>query len=203
MPNNKRHTIKQLQGKGKDKVHPGSRKANQLDRISLRTEKLVHSGRQRKITRVTKLERPLFFIAHVNSVTPLTLDQFKSLIAGSYLTRNNEEFAAELAARRPGRPKQARLVALEAQIAQETAEYASGLAVPDLTDERTCRLIWHWREHGTRVTKTHVELLRIVRVTPDSTEVVLAKEGKDTLLSVNIGRDGVEDVAEGEEMQVE
>jgi hypothetical protein len=30
--------------------------ANQLDRISLRTEKLVHSGRQRKITRVTKRE---------------------------------------------------------------------------------------------------------------------------------------------------
>jgi hypothetical protein len=152
---------------------------------------------------VIAVERPLFFIAHVNSVTPLTLDQFKSLIADSYLTRNNDELAAELAARRPGRPKQARLVALEAQIAQETAEYASGLAVPDLTDERTCRLIWHWREHGTRVTKTHVELLRIVRVTPDSTEVVLAKEGKDTLLSVNIGRDGVEDVAEGEEMQVE
>lgn len=149
------------------------------------------------------MERPLFFIAHVNSVTPLTLDQLKSLIADSYLTRNASDLAAELAARRPGRPKQAKLVALEAQIAQENAEFASGLAVPDLTDERTCRLIRHWREHGTRVTPTHVELLRIVRVTPDATEVVLAKEGKDTLLSINIGRDGGDEVVESEEMQVE
>ena len=48
MPNNKRHTIKQLQGKGKEKVHPGSRKAGQLDRISLRADKLSRENRMRK-----------------------------------------------------------------------------------------------------------------------------------------------------------
>lgn len=54
MPNNKRHTIKQLQGKGKDKVHPGSRKAGQLDRISLRADKLSHEGRMRKTASVSR-----------------------------------------------------------------------------------------------------------------------------------------------------
>ncbi|KAJ9105187.1 hypothetical protein QFC19_003647 [Naganishia cerealis] len=196
MPNNKRHTIKQLQGKGKDKVHPGSRKAGQLDRISLRAEKLVHQTREKKVARVTKLERPLFFIAQVTSSTPQTVPALQSLINDTYLGRHAEQLASLLASRRPGRPKPAKLAALEAQIAQERAEYASGLAVPDLTDEKTCRLINHWREHGTRVDKTHVELLRLVRVTPDSDEVTLAREGKDTLLSVHVAD-------KGEEMQVE
>lgn len=62
MPNNKRHTIKQLQGKGKDKVHPGSRKAGQLDRISLRADKLSHEGRMRKTASHTRSEHDRWHI---------------------------------------------------------------------------------------------------------------------------------------------
>jgi len=46
MPNNKRHTIKQLQGKGKDKMHPSSRKGHQLERILLRSDKLKQATRR-------------------------------------------------------------------------------------------------------------------------------------------------------------
>ncbi|KAI5455035.1 translation machinery-associated protein 16 [Naganishia albida] len=186
MPNNKRHTIKQLQGKGKDKVHPGSRKAGQLDRISLRADKLSHENRMRKTASVTRMERPLYFIGRVTSSTPYTLDAFKDLIANTYLARHAEQHAALVAARRPGRAKDAKLVAIEDLMAREAAEYASGLLVPDLTDGPTCHLIWHWLDNDVRITQAHVDLLRMVRVAPDFTEVVLAREGKPTLLSVEV-----------------
>jgi translation machinery-associated protein 16 len=46
MPNNKRKTAKTV--KGKDTLHPGSRKAGQMDRILLRSEKLKRESKLRK-----------------------------------------------------------------------------------------------------------------------------------------------------------
>lgn len=217
MPNNKRHTIKQLQGKGKDKVHPGSRKAGQLDRISLRADKLSHEGRMRKTASHTRsesqnvisraltdtyatVERPLFFISQVTSPSPLTLEQFKDLIATSYLSRNADDLAALLAARRPGRAKDSKLVALEDLIKRENAEYESGLLVPDLTDAPTCRMIWSWLDNDIRVTLAHVDLLRMVRIALGSNEVVFAREGKNTLLSVDV--EAAAEAAKADQMQV-
>lgn len=132
------------------------------------------------------MERPLYFIGRVTSSTPYTLDAFKDLIANTYLARHAEQHAALVAARRPGRAKDAKLVAIEDLMAREAAEYASGLLVPDLTDGPTCHLIWHWLDNDVRITQAHVDLLRMVRVAPDFTEVVLAREGKPTLLSVEV-----------------
>src|SRR4051794_31372507 len=46
MPNNKRKTAKTI--KGKDSVHPSSRKAGQLDRVQLRAVKLQRAATKRK-----------------------------------------------------------------------------------------------------------------------------------------------------------
>lgn len=141
------------------------------------------------------MERPLHFIEQVTSPSPLTLEQFKDLITTTYLSRHASQLATLLAARRPGRAKDTKLVALEDLIARETAEYASGLLVPDLTDGPTCRLIWNWLDNSVRITQAHVDLLRMVRVSPDSAEVVLARQGKDTLLSVDVETPGASEVA--------
>lgn len=131
------------------------------------------------------MERPLFFISQVTSAKPLTLEQFKELIVSSYLSRHANDLAALLAARRPGRAKDAKLVALEDIIKRENAEYESGLLVPDLTDGPTCRLIWTWLDNDIRITQAHVDLLRMVRIAQGSDKVVFARAGKDTLLSVD------------------
>ena len=220
MPNNKRHTIKQLQGKGKDKVHPGSRKAGQLDRISLRADKLSHENRMRKTASHTRselhrshlhelsvdaraiVERPLFFISQVTSTTPLNLEQFKNLIDASYLSRHADDLAALLAARRPGRAKDAKLVALEDIIKRENAEYESGLLLPDLTDGPTCRLIWTWLDNDIRITQAHVDLLRMVRIAKGSDAIVLARAGKDTLLSVDTEAAAAKEAVKADQMEV-
>lgn len=46
MPNNKVKTFKQMQGKGKDKMHPSSRKGLQMERVMLRQEKLKQANRR-------------------------------------------------------------------------------------------------------------------------------------------------------------
>lgn len=148
------------------------------------------------------MERPLHFISQVTSPSPLTLEQFKDLIATSYLSRHADDLAALLAARRPGRAKDAKLVALEDTIKRENAEYESGLLVPDLTDAPTCRLIWTWLENDIRVTLAHVDLLQMVRIAEKSNEVVLARKGKDTLLSVDVEGAAATEAAKADQMQV-
>jgi hypothetical protein len=150
------------------------------------------------LAHILSVERPLHFIAQVTSATPYTLDAFKELITTTYLARNEEQHTALVAARRPGRSKDSKLVALEDLMAREAAEYASGLLVPDLTDAPTCRLIWHWLDHDVRITQAHVDLLRMVRVAPEFTEVVLAREGKPTLLSVDVEAAGAAETMEVE-----
>jgi hypothetical protein len=39
-------TMKQMQGKGKDKMHPSSRKGHQMERILLRSDKLKQANRR-------------------------------------------------------------------------------------------------------------------------------------------------------------
>jgi hypothetical protein len=55
MPNNKRKTAKTI--KGKDSVHPSSRKAGQLDRIQLRAVKLQRAATKRKGETKSKCEQ--------------------------------------------------------------------------------------------------------------------------------------------------
>jgi hypothetical protein len=146
------------------------------------------------------VERPLFFISQVTSPSPLTLEQFKDLIATGYLTRNADDLAALIAARRPGRSKDSKLVALEDLTTRENAEYESGLLVPDLTDGPTCRLIHTWLDNDIRITLAHVDLLRMARIALKSNEVVLAREGKNTLLSVDV--EAAAEAAKADQMQV-
>ena len=178
MPNNKRHTIKQMQGKGKDKMHPSSRKGHQMERILLRSDKLKQATRRQYNAKELKVERPLFFIYSMTSPDPLTLDQLKSLIQDKFIGRNDESIKELESKRRPGRPKDAKLVSAELAKEIEMSEYKSGFEVPDLTHLGTTKLIWRWLETDVGLKGSHLDALRVIRVTPEGTEPVVVREGR-------------------------
>jgi hypothetical protein len=62
----------------------------------------------------------------MTSAEPLTLDQLKSYIKDKFIGRNDESIQELESKRRPGRPKDAKLVAAELAKEIEMAEYASG-----------------------------------------------------------------------------
>jgi translation machinery-associated protein 16 len=72
------------------------------------------------------VERPLFFIYSMTSPDPLTLDQLKSLIQDKFIGRNDDSIKELESKRRPGRPKDAKLVSAELAKEIEMSEYKSG-----------------------------------------------------------------------------
>lgn len=135
MPNNRKVTLKKV--KGKDGVHPGSRKAGQITRAHLRTAKLASQGKVRKdenkakcefliMAKLTVVFRPNFFLRVVSSPEPLSLQQLRALITDAYISRNDERIAELIAERRPGRPKEKELINLEELKRSELQEWATG-----------------------------------------------------------------------------
>ncbi|RUS19911.1 hypothetical protein BC937DRAFT_86721 [Endogone sp. FLAS-F59071] len=59
MPNNKRHTLKTI--KNRDTLHPSSRKANQLTRVIMRSDRLDKKMNERRANANPQVERWLWF----------------------------------------------------------------------------------------------------------------------------------------------
>lgn len=121
----------------------------------------------------------------MTSEEPLTLDAFKTLIKDGYIGRNDASIQELESKRRPGRAKDAKLVAAEQAKIVETSEYESGFGklillclpriqlwyeyssvsfhsteVPDLTHTGTAKLIWRWLETDTGIKGSHLDSLR-------------------------------------------
>ncbi|OWZ61006.1 translation machinery-associated protein 16 [Cryptococcus neoformans Bt85] len=177
MPNNRKITKKTI--KGKEGLHPGSRKAAQLTRVQLRVEKLKGNNKARKDHVSAKVQRPLFFIHSLSSPNPLTLPSLKALITEVYLKRHDPRIEELTRERRPGRPKPKELLDLEEVKKRETGEYETGMEVPDLTHPPTTLLIHSWLSspNPPSIDHSHIDLLRHIRVSPHG-EVLLTKEGR-------------------------
>ncbi|CDZ96886.1 Translation machinery-associated protein 16 [Phaffia rhodozyma] len=176
MPNNKRHTAKQMQGSRGNDVHPGSRRAGQMDRIVLRKAKLSKASQARAKSTSQRLERPLFF-HHSLSEPPFechTLQGLHDLISEVYLTRWDDELETLRKERRAGRPKSKREDDLEEIKRREAQEYESGFEVPDLTNPTTVTLLRSW----TSCDPSFLPQLRYIRVSKINPEhVVVSKKG--------------------------
>ncbi|WWD18354.1 hypothetical protein CI109_102804 [Kwoniella shandongensis] len=170
MPGNKRLTKKTI--KGKEGLHPGSRKAAQLTRVHLRTDKLKSQNKARKEHAEAKLHRPLFFLHSLSSPHPLTMSSLKALITEVYVTRNDARINELRAERRPGRPKQNELLVLEEFRRKERHEYETGMEVPDLTHAPTVKLMYTWLQSDNTINHSHVDVLRHIRVSPDGETLV-------------------------------
>ncbi|KIR60280.1 hypothetical protein I312_105550 [Cryptococcus bacillisporus CA1280] len=177
MPNNRKITKKTI--KGKEGLHPGSRKAAQLTRVQLRVEKLKGNNKARKDHVAARVQRPLFFIHSLSSPNPLTLSSLKALITEVYLKRHDPRIEELTRERRPGRPKPKELLDLEEVKRRETGEYETGMEVPDLTHPPTTLLIHSWLSapNPPSIDHSHIDLLRHIRVSPNG-DVLLTKEGR-------------------------
>nr|ODN86889.1 translation machinery-associated protein 16 [Cryptococcus depauperatus CBS 7841] len=174
MPSNRKLTKKTI--KGKEGLHPGSRKAAQLTRVQLRIEKLKSEGKVRKDQKSGIVQRPLFFIYSLSSQNPITLESLKALITEVYLKRHDNRIAELTAERRAGRPKPKELSDLEEEKRRETSEYETGMEVPDLTHAPTSHLIYSWIESDININHARLDLLRHIRVGPNM-DTILTKGG--------------------------
>ncbi|TYJ51983.1 hypothetical protein B9479_007428 [Cryptococcus floricola] len=171
---NRRLTKKAI--KGKEGLHPGSRKAHQLTRVNLRLDKLQSQGKIRKDLNTSKMTRPLFFLHSLSSPNPLTLESFRALVSEVYLKRNDPRIDELLAERRAGRPKQKELLELEEFRRRERSEWDSGMELPDMTHGPTTHLMHQWIMADASINSSHLDLMRHVRLSPKG-EPVMTKKG--------------------------
>lgn len=52
------------------------------------------------------------------------------------------------------------------------------LEVPDLTDPKVTTFMWNWLERDVSIDRSHVDMLRQVRVFKDSDDIVVSKPGR-------------------------
>ncbi|CAB4405829.1 unnamed protein product [Rhizophagus irregularis] len=91
MPNNKRHTFKQIKNK-KSIIHPSSRKAAQLQRISLRKDRLERGKTQRLSERVKPIvERLLWFRYAFDDTLPCATKAEVYDLIEMFINRNDNE----------------------------------------------------------------------------------------------------------------
>jgi translation machinery-associated protein 16 len=117
------------------------------------------------------------------------------LIEEVFITRNDPRIAELAAERRAGRPKLTEHIELEELKRRELAEYESGfgasfftffnqsmeankIEVPDLTDDKTTTFMWNWLEKDVSIDRSHVDMLRQVRITKDSDELIVSRAGR-------------------------
>lgn len=149
--------------RGRDKLHPRSRKATQLQRASLRVDKLDNRRTKRISTLIFPLlDRISWFQLVVDpQTTHLALPEIRDLIR-QYLARLDDELEAVLKTHRPGRPIPRRADEIRLVQKTEKEEYErAGFEMPDLTNIENVAALRRW--DGTRES---LNLVKLVRVKP-------------------------------------
>jgi hypothetical protein len=86
------------------------------------------------------------------------------------------------------------------------------IEVPDLTDAKVTTFMWNWLERDVSIDRSHVDMLRQVRVTKNSDDLIVARVGRLSgvlVESTDVAADdwtqmgNEEDVEEVKEMEVE
>ncbi|RKP11222.1 translation machinery-associated protein 16 [Piptocephalis cylindrospora] len=151
MPGNRKITLKTI--KNREKAHPFSRKANQMNRVFLRSEKLQKA----KSARLGHMEETVQrFLAFRDALSPETITMTREemrQVLETYVSRYDEEMFQLEADRRPGRPKTGRETELELLRLRETESYASGLDVPNLTSPSMVKILRGWDGDHNSITR--------------------------------------------------
>ncbi|KAL7666856.1 Translation machinery-associated protein 16 [[Candida] zeylanoides] len=143
--------------KSKGHLHIKGRKFKQLNRATLRDNKLNTRKQKSQDLRDKELLSVKFIQEAVRNRPEkevFTLDDMKSFLEG-YVSRFDEELVELREARRPGRPATSRQQILEEMVKHEQGIYETGFKCPDLTDKPTVdRLrLWTGSSGGTTVMK--------------------------------------------------
>ncbi|GEM12234.1 hypothetical protein Rt10032_c19g6251 [Rhodotorula toruloides] len=135
MPNNRVKTLKAVQGKktkvASGQVHPNSRRAKQLQRVELRSKKLEHDAKVRRVAEVHEMDRHLYFVhALPSDATSVSLPDLHQIL-NDYLNRHEAELVElkherEARSWRKGEGKGKRETELEKLRGEEESEYKTG-----------------------------------------------------------------------------
>ncbi|KJA23524.1 hypothetical protein HYPSUDRAFT_137688 [Hypholoma sublateritium FD-334 SS-4] len=155
--------------------HPASRKAGQLARNALRKGKLGNLASKRSTKQHSLVDLYGFFFFAVPDAGVLSLPELHALIADVWLTRHDAALAAEVAARRRGRPKSTAQQKLEDIKLREAEVYRTGMEIIDLTHPATVALFRTWDTKEV----AFVHLLRFIRVSSaDPALAIVSRPGK-------------------------
>ncbi|KAH9811360.1 hypothetical protein DFH28DRAFT_1131301 [Melampsora americana] len=179
MPNNRVKTTKALQSKkGKAalaQLHPHSRRAKQICRVALRTEKLSEAKRERKRLEVSKVNRLVWFSYALDPlISSCTLPELHQIVQ-DFIKRDLEELESERKSRRIGRPKSLRQERIEIDLEKEESEYQTGFVVPDLTCPKSVKLLRQWSEEVSS-DPSFLPRLRLIRIFKNQVDLMIEEQ---------------------------
>lgn len=148
-------------------LHPQSLKLKQLNRATLRKEKISKQKATRDSLKDDKNLRIHFFKDAVNLDDKKTydLEEMKQFI-NAFISRDDNELEKLKSDRRPGRPASSRQDLLENRIRQEKKEFHSGFKMPNLSDKKTVEHLKNWSgDHS------GLSIMKFIRVTNEMTEL--------------------------------
>ncbi|KAG7093600.1 hypothetical protein E1B28_007266 [Marasmius oreades] len=160
----------------KEKVfHPESRKASQLNRKSVRKERLGNLAINRRHKSHSLVDFYKFFYHALPPEGVLSLEDLHDIVENIWLKQYEVELEQERALRRKGRPKSSKEMKLEEMQLRETEEYRTGFEVIDLTHPATVELFRRWDQKEI----AYIDLLRFIRISSSNpTSVVISRPGK-------------------------
>ncbi|CCK71322.1 Tma16p KNAG_0G02660 [Huiozyma naganishii CBS 8797] len=157
-------------GKPAGVIHPNGRRFKQLNRATLREEKLALKKRLHFDRRACELQRVKFIQDLVNSEewsskTSFSLEETVEFIS-LFIARDDAELDALVEKRRKDRPPSKRQESLQQRREVEQRELETGFLVPDLTSEANVKFLRQWdNDLGAMST------LQTVRVDATATQV--------------------------------
>ncbi|KAF9266859.1 hypothetical protein L218DRAFT_955965 [Marasmius fiardii PR-910] len=167
----------------KEKIfHPESRKAAQLNRKSVRKERLGNLATNRKHKSHSLADFYKFFYHALPSEGVLTLEELHDIVANVWLKQYEVELEQERALRRKGRPKSSKEMKLEEMQLREAEEYRTGFEVIDLTHPPTVEVFRRWNQKEV----AYIDLLRFIRISSSNpTSIVVSRPGKHVSVTGN------------------
>ncbi|KAK4984281.1 translation machinery-associated protein 16 [Elasticomyces elasticus] len=155
--------ITKKKGSKANALHENSRDAQRLRTASARDEKVARLTAVREKTNQPLIERVAFFQDHVELIdTARSADEQTREIIASYLGRTDDELAALVAERRPGRPPSTRQPLLEQSRKTEQREYESGFWCPDMKDPANLAALEKWGRDWSSLAR--IKFIRVPKV---------------------------------------
>lgn len=143
-------------------LHMKGRKYKQLQRATLRHQKLIHKKVITNERKEKQLSLTLFIRDKIlnEDKKSYTLDEMKSIVK-DYVHRYSGEIEKLQKERRSGRPKSSRQQKLETLQESEEQSFLSGYIVPDLSDEANVLRLRAW--NGTTGGVTSIRHVKICK----------------------------------------
>ncbi|ODQ67332.1 hypothetical protein NADFUDRAFT_40497 [Nadsonia fulvescens var. elongata DSM 6958] len=154
--------------KGAEKnLHLKSRKFRQINRATIREERINKQKHERIGAKEIRLLRTRFFKEAISTVDKSSFDlqDMKDLIE-VFISRDDDELRKLKDARRPGRPASGRQDILQMKIEAEKKEYKTGYLMVDLSDVENVKFLRNWNG-----SQGGAGIIKFIRISDTTTEL--------------------------------